>query len=129
MRQAELDHVMRRAAGHYVSTDAKSTATWRVAMLLDAGAAAASADANGWTALHEAARAGAPDATLALLLRRGAAIDARTATGDTALELAQRHRHVGTSRLLRVWAETGAPPDGPNGVLEPLLGPALRDEL
>ncbi|MCK7595372.1 ankyrin repeat domain-containing protein [Pseudomarimonas salicorniae] len=61
--------------------------------LLQRGAALQHADRRGWTALHHAAAAGDAE-SVALLLRAGARLDARSVDGCTAYGLALRHgRH------------------------------------
>jgi ankyrin repeat protein len=53
----------------------------------------------GWSALHYAAASG-DDAIARLLLKQGAAIDARSPTGVTPLMIAAREGHQGAARIL-----------------------------
>ena len=94
-------------------------------MLLDAGASAAAVDGEGSNALHaccidlnlaaERAEAGLdcnPAAVVALLLTRGAPVDAMTADGMTALGCCERHVREGheaaaaCAALLEDWAQS-----------------------
>ena len=75
--------------------------------LLDRGAAV---NGSGWSALHYAAAVGAGD-IVAVLLKHGAAIDARSPNGTTPLMMAARGRFDEVSRQL---VQAGADPTAVN---------------
>lgn len=79
--------------------------------LLDAGAKVDARDIRGMTPLMLAAGSETHDlATMRLLISRGADVNARSATGETALDWAKKHNDPAVLRLLReAGAKDGAP--------------------
>jgi ankyrin repeat protein len=75
-------------------------------LLLNAGANAQAADANGWTALHYAATREADIIMITLLLRAGANVASRTAEGETPLRLAGL---LFTEKISPTWGSTLIP--------------------
>ena len=98
-----------------------------VEMLLEANAAADSADVSGWTAMHHAA-ASNQLGVLELLLKHGAPVDAVDAKGWTPLHTAAVHGHADVvSRLLAAGAQArtrspadSGPPAGGSGSNAPV---------
>ena len=83
-----------------------------VRLLLEAGADPNELGPRGENALHHAARRGRGPAELDLLLRHGAAIDARTADGRSAYAIARRLGHLETAATLRSRGASDLLPDG-----------------
>jgi hypothetical protein len=72
---------------------------WRLRAVLSRGAAVDEPDADGWTALHRAARSG-DVASARLLLEHHATVDARVANGMTPLHVAAEAGHLPIVELL-----------------------------